>query len=108
MQERLSKMRNEILSRINEAGGLDFIDSIKDILYEDFMRNPFSEFLILNLNNIEDINVIRNRTVMIMESSYKVKDVSENIIIDYIRYKLESEGFYCIYMEDLNCFKIKI
>lgn len=108
MQERLNKTRNDIMSKMDEAGGDKFINGIKEILYECFLDNPFSEFLIINLKELKGLSSMVSRAEILMKNCYDRDSVSESLILDYIRLKLENEGFYSIFVKDENCIKVKI
>ena len=108
MQDKLNKTRNHIMLIMDETGGDKFIKDIKDVLYQRFLDNPFSEFLILEIKELKGLDVMLKKAKFIMKNCYNKDCVSENLVLDYVRLKLENEGFYSILVKDENCIKVKI
>lgn len=112
LEEKLKYYRNSLTSVIDKLGGIDLFNKFELSLLKKFKINPFVELIEISLMEL-DYGALENKLKVYIENKEDFITLKENnnfklLLCNYIRYKLELQGIYCVYDEVNDNLKIKI
>lgn len=112
LEEKLKHYRNSLTSVIDKLGGTDLLDKFELDLLKKFKTNPFVELIEISLMEL-DYSLLERKLKVYISNRGEFATLNENnnlklLLCNYIRYKLELQGIYCVYDEINDNLKIKI
>lgn len=108
MLARLCKIKSEVTTLIDTAGGNDLLNHLKEEMEILYKKNPFEEMLELPLDIVKGFEPLTKRCELIFDNTLEVNINGVEVIGSYLRYKLEEECVFCLYDNVTNTLKIKI
>lgn len=113
LDDKLNQYRNNLVSILDKAGGLELLNNFELIIFDRFKLNPFTDFLEIELSVLCYDNILSKFRIIYNNKETDLVNYNEDgdlkvLINNYIKYKLEAQGFYCVYDELNNSLKIKV
>ena len=104
--EKLNQIRNKFTTVIDSRGGNELLKDLEGLVERAYFDNPYIDLISIDLRDLEDIETVSKKIVLYFNNKYgKVVDGKE-IVGDYLKYKIEQQGLYCVY-DKINA-KLKI
>lgn len=112
LEEKLKHYRSSLTSVIDKLGGTDLFIEFESVLLKKFRMNPFVDLIEINLLDLNH-DTLETKLKMYLDNKQdfeelRVQDNLKLVLCNYIRYKLELQGIYCVYDEINDNLKIKI
>ncbi|GAA0101554.1 hypothetical protein UT300012_22690 [Paraclostridium bifermentans] len=105
--DKLNNIRNKYTTVIDERGGTGLLRDLECLIESIYSDNPYVELIVVDLSSLEEIDTVRNKLQLYVANMYKKNIDSVEVIGDYLKYKIEMQGLYCVYDRVNNKLKIK-
>lgn len=106
--EKLNQIRNKFTTVIDSRGGSELLKDLEDLVENVYFDNPYIDLISVDLRDLKNMETVSNKIEIYFSNKYnKVVDGKE-IVGDYLKYKVEQQGLYCVYDKINTKLKIKM
>ena len=104
--EKLNQIKNKFTVVIDSSGGNELLKDLETLVEDIYMNNPYIDLISVDLVELKNIETVSKRVETYFRNKHKKVVEGNQIVGDYLKYKIEQQGLYCVY-DKTNC-KLKI
>lgn len=106
--EKLNQIKIKFTTVIDSRGGNELTKRLESLVEGTYKSNPYIDLITVDLQALGDIEAVENKVELYFNNGSNIKVNAKEIVGDYLKYKIEQQGLYCVYDRVNNKLKIKM